>query len=276
MRQSAAELLGLPAALVIELNVQVALDSGVHIPIGFTVSNGYDAGEFHKKGILVKKLGLILALWGGEVKSSAARGLSLCLQLCPRMHRPTHLRTHLRMCLRWFCSLALASVAAFARHAHAFDETTPSAAALSQARSVQDRQDREREAMRPDAMALGLWVTKDDDSEVAMAWVRLSLVGDHLSGRIEKILDPQAKPDERCTLCAGDRHNQSLLGLEIIRSGRWDVQNRSWQQAFILDPENGQEYRLSLKLMDAGRTLQVRADWGIFWRQQTWTRHQTY
>ncbi len=107
------------------------------------------------------------------------------------------------MCLRWFCSLALASVAAFARHAHAFDETTPSAAALSQARSVQDRQDREREAMRPDAMALGLWVTKDDDSEVAMAWVRLSLVGDHLSGRIEKILDPQAKPDERCTCVQG-------------------------------------------------------------------------
>jgi len=124
----------------------------------------------------------------------------------------------------------------------------------------------------PDVALLGTWITHDDATQEPMAKVRLSIEAGHLSGRIEAILDPRAKPGERCELCSDDRHHQSLVGLEIIRTGDWDVHNRRWQKALILDPENGQEYRLSLTLLDGGRSLQVRGHWGVFWRNQVWSR----
>jgi uncharacterized protein (DUF2147 family) len=108
-----------------------------------------------------------------------------------------------------------------------------------------------------------------------MALVRLSVEAGRLHGRIEKILDPLVKPHERCGACPGERHNASLVGLEIIRTGAWDEQRRQWSDAFILDPENGQEYRLGLTLMNGAQSLQVRGFWGIFWRNQVWTRSTT-
>lgn len=48
--QGGSKLLGLPTALVIEIDVQVALDAGDHVPIRLTVANDYDAGEFHGGG----------------------------------------------------------------------------------------------------------------------------------------------------------------------------------------------------------------------------------
>ena len=133
-------------------------------------------------------------------------------------------------------------------------------------------QSKGRDVSAPDVALLGLWITHHDETQEPMAMVRLSIEAGHLSGRIETILDPRAKPGERCELCSDDRHRQTLLGLEIIRTGDWDVQNHRWQKAFILDPENGQEYRLSLTLVHGGRSLQVRGHWGVFWRNQVWTR----
>ena len=133
-------------------------------------------------------------------------------------------------------------------------------------------QSKGRDVSAPDVALLGLWITHHDETQEPMAMVRLSIEAGHLSGRIETILDPRAKPGERCELCSDDRHRQTLLGLEIIRTGEWDVQNQRWQKAFILDPENGHEYRLSLTPMNGGRSLQVRGHWGVFWRNQVWTR----
>ena len=124
----------------------------------------------------------------------------------------------------------------------------------------------------PQTAVLGAWITHDDETQLPMARVRLTLEGSHLSGRIEEILDPHAKPGERCELCLDDRHGQAILGLEIIRTGEWDPQRREWQNARILDPERGQEYRLSLTPLNAGNILQVRGYWGIFWRNQLWNR----
>ena len=119
---------------------------------------------------------------------------------------------------------------------------------------------------------VGLWTTHDDETQSPMALVRLSVEAGRLHGRIEKILDPLVKPHERCGACPGERHNASLVGLEIIRTGVWDDERRQWSDAFILDPENGQEYRLGLTLMNGAQSLHVRGFWGIFWRNQVWTR----
>jgi Uncharacterized protein conserved in bacteria (DUF2147) len=124
----------------------------------------------------------------------------------------------------------------------------------------------------PPSEWMGLWLTHDDDTGEPMAQVRISLKGGHLSGRIDSLLDPRARADERCEKCTDDRRDQPLLGLEIIRTDEWDEPSQRFKNARILDPQNGQEYRLGLTLQDSARTLQVRGYWGVFWRNQRWTR----
>jgi uncharacterized protein (DUF2147 family) len=120
---------------------------------------------------------------------------------------------------------------------------------------------------------LGIWVTHDDDTQEPRAHIKITLENGVLSGRIIKTLDPNASPDERCTLCKDDRKNQPILGLEIIRGGsKKDNKSLIWEGGRILDPENGEEYRFRMRLIDQGRTLQVRGYLGPFWRTQVWTR----
>lgn len=120
---------------------------------------------------------------------------------------------------------------------------------------------------------LGIWVTHDDDTQEPRAHIKITLENGVLSGRIIKTLDPNASPDERCTLCKDDRKNQPILGLEIIRGGsKKDDKSLIWEGGRILDPENGEEYRFRMRLIEQGRTLQVRGYLGPFWRTQVWTR----
>jgi len=226
--------------------------------MGLTVANGYDAGEFHRKDKSQVKLWLLIltvrsrlcgwsvvlvlmSTWGGYARAlDAAQGAS---------------------------PLGDVSAARDTRDAHA---RALGAAPASASRTPSELA--ERGAANP---LVGLWTTHDDETQSPMALVRLSVEAGRLHGRIEKILDPLVKPHERCAACPGERHNASLVGLEIIRTGAWDEQRRQWSDAFILDPENGQEYRLGLTLMNGAQSLQVRGFWGIFWRNQVWTRSPT-
>jgi hypothetical protein len=119
---------------------------------------------------------------------------------------------------------------------------------------------------------LGVWITQDDDTKEPRAHIKITQDNGLLSGRIVKTLDPDALPDERCTRCTGDRKNQAMLGLEIIRGGQKNEKELVWEGGKILDPESGDEYRFKMRLLDQGRTLQVRGYLGPFWRTQIWTR----
>ncbi|MEI7739907.1 MAG: DUF2147 domain-containing protein [Betaproteobacteria bacterium] len=55
-------------------------------------------------------------------------------------------------------------------------------------------------------------------------------------------------------------------------SGQKNDKESIWEAGRILDPEKGEEYRFKIRLIDQGRTLQVRGYLGPFWRTQTWTR----
>jgi hypothetical protein len=46
--QGQAHALGLPAAGVVQINVEVALDAGVDIPKRFTVADGENSGGLHR------------------------------------------------------------------------------------------------------------------------------------------------------------------------------------------------------------------------------------
>jgi uncharacterized protein (DUF2147 family) len=108
----------------------------------------------------------------------------------------------------------------------------------------------------------GLWRNVDDKTGEVKAEIRIVEANGVPSGRIEKVLKKDAKPDEKCDKCEDDRKDKPIVGLEIIRGAK------------ILDPENGREYRLELKPIEDGRKLQVRGFFGPFYRTQTWLRAQ--
>ena len=120
------------------------------------------------------------------------------------------------------------------------------------------------------ATPVGVWKTIDDKTGKERSLVRISDGGGALVGRIEKRLDPAAKPDARCNKCADDRKDRPVDGLEIIRGARAD--GEAWTGGTILDPEDGKVYRLRLKVEEAGRKLEVRGYLGPFYRNQHWIR----
>ena len=120
---------------------------------------------------------------------------------------------------------------------------------------------------------VGLWKTIDDETKKEKSLVRISDGNGVLSGRIEKLLDPTAKPDDVCDKCSDERKGKPILGLTVIRNAKPDGDDKSvWTGGEILDPNNGKTYRLRLKPHDGGKTLEVRGYIGPFFRNQTWIR----
>ena len=119
---------------------------------------------------------------------------------------------------------------------------------------------------------VGLWRSIDDKTGEAKAEIRIVESGGVLTGRIEKRLSKDAKPDEVCKECKDDRAGKPIQGLEIIRGARKAEDRDVWQGGKILDPENGREYTLRLTPIEGGRKLEVRGSFGPFGRTQTWVR----
>lgn len=118
----------------------------------------------------------------------------------------------------------------------------------------------------------GLWRTLDEKTGQPKSEVRISAVGDVLSGRVEKLLRPGADAHAVCSVCTDDRKNQPMVGLEIIRGAHKAEGREEWIGGKILDPENGKTYTLKLTPVDGGNKLEVRGSVGPFGRTQTWVR----
>ena len=118
----------------------------------------------------------------------------------------------------------------------------------------------------------GLWRTIDDDGKTEKSQVRISESGGVFTGVIEKIADP-AKQDAKCDLCKDDRKDKPIIGLQIIRGVKHDLDDKElWGGGEILDPNNGKTYRTRLKPVEGGRKLEMRGYIGFFYRTQTWLR----
>lgn len=123
------------------------------------------------------------------------------------------------------------------------------------------------------ATPVGLWKTIDDETKKEKSLVRIVDNGGVLTGRIEKVLDPTAKPDDVCDKCSDERKGKPIVGLTIIRNAKPDEIDKSlWTGGDITDPNNGKTYRLRLKPTDGGKLLEVRGYVGPFFRNQTWIR----
>ena len=121
---------------------------------------------------------------------------------------------------------------------------------------------------------VGLWRNVDDKTGEARAEVRIVESGGVLSGKIDKRLGKDVKPDNVCDQCSDDRKDQPILGLEIIRGAKKAQGKEVWEGGKILDPENGRNYTLRLTPVEDGKKLEVRGSFGPFGRTQTWVRIQ--
>jgi len=122
------------------------------------------------------------------------------------------------------------------------------------------------------ATPVGLWKTIDDETKQEKSLVRITESGGVYSGKIEKLLDP-AKQDSKCDKCSDERKGQPALGMTILRNLKQNADDKTiFDGGDIVDPNNGKIYRVRLKPVDDGKTLQMRGYIGPFYRTQIWTR----
>jgi uncharacterized protein (DUF2147 family) len=126
--------------------------------------------------------------------------------------------------------------------------------------------------MRAQASPIGLWNTIDDEDHRPTAVVEIRQTGNELTGVVRALLVAATHDDSICRNCTGDRHDQPIVGMEILRHMHRD--GDEWTGGEILDPENGKTYRARMKLSDDGKKLVLRGYIGIslFGRSQTWLR----
>ena len=78
-----------------------------------------------------------------------------------------------------------------------------------------------------------------------------------------------------CSLCRGDRKDQLIVGMEIIRGvSQSNSKDGLWDGGEILDPQKGKTYNVMLTPIDGGAKLEVRGYVGLplLGRTQTWLR----
>ena len=122
---------------------------------------------------------------------------------------------------------------------------------------------------------VGDWITPDPETGKPRSIVRIEAQGEVLIGRVIKGLSGHDRPGSVCSLCVDDRKGQPLLGMDIIRDAR-KSESESELQWFgeILDPSTGKSFKLRLRMVDDGKTLELRAYKGspMFGRTIEWQR----
>jgi uncharacterized protein (DUF2147 family) len=118
----------------------------------------------------------------------------------------------------------------------------------------------------------GLWKTVDDATGKEKSLVRIVESGGVFTGKVEKTLDPTAKPDQKCDECTDSRKGQPIIGMVIIRNVKKGESH--WEGGDILDPNNGKIYRVRLTPSTDNKKLEVRGYVGtpMLGRTQTWQR----
>ena len=103
------------------------------------------------------------------------------------------------------------------------------------------------------ATPVGVWKTIDDATQKEKSLVRIVETDGVLSGKVEKLLDPETKPDALCDKCSDARKDQPILGMTLLRNVRQDATDKGlWDGGDILDPNNGKVYKVRLKPIDGG------------------------
>ena len=122
-----------------------------------------------------------------------------------------------------------------------------------------------------DSSPVGLWKTFGDGNRSARGTVRISENDGTYSGKIESSSKPE-ELTERCDKCPGDRKNEPIIGLNIMRGVKKN--GSEYDGGEILDPETGYVYKCKFTLSADGQKLYLRGYLGfsMFGRTQIWER----
>jgi uncharacterized protein (DUF2147 family) len=120
----------------------------------------------------------------------------------------------------------------------------------------------------------GVWKTIDDKTKTERAQIRITETAGVFSGKIEKLLAPDAKADSVCDKCSDDRKDKPMIGLEVIRGVKKGDSDNTWDGGTILDAAEGKIYKVRLQTAEGGKKLEVRGYVGapLLGRTQTWVR----
>lgn len=124
---------------------------------------------------------------------------------------------------------------------------------------------------------VGTWQTVDDTTNKPRSIVVINLDSQgQLVGKISKIYyRPGEGPNDICSNCSDDRHNQKIVGLTILTGMQQSPKDPSyWTSGKILDPETGKMYKCHITVSADNKTLKVRGYIGfsLIGRTQTWNR----
>jgi len=121
---------------------------------------------------------------------------------------------------------------------------------------------------------IGTWISIDDKTGKKKSKVELYKKDDILYGKIIYLYPREGREENpKCKKCSGDRKDQPLVGLQIIRGLKWD--GGEWEDGTIVDPETGKVYDCTIWVdKDKPNELNVRGYIGPFFRTQTWIKEQ--
>ena len=119
--------------------------------------------------------------------------------------------------------------------------------------------------------AIGVWKTIDDKTNQPASLIKIDEVNGVLQGTIIKTFPaPGETPLVNCNLCKDDRKDKPLIGMKIMSDLKKDGLG-SWSDGKILDPKNGETYKVKLVTED-GKKMDVRGYIGVplLGRTQVW------
>jgi uncharacterized protein (DUF2147 family) len=121
---------------------------------------------------------------------------------------------------------------------------------------------------------VGTWKTIDDKTKTERAIIRISESGGVFSGKLEKLLAADAKPDAVCDKCSDDRKDKPIVGMEIVRGVKKADSDNTWDGGTILDAGEGKIYKVRLQMAEGGKKMEVRGYVGapLLGRTQVWMR----
>jgi uncharacterized protein (DUF2147 family) len=119
---------------------------------------------------------------------------------------------------------------------------------------------------------VGKWKTIDDKTHEVKSIVEISENGGLLEGKVLQVLKSEHGPHPVCAECDGERKNKPIEGMTIMWGLKKD--GDEWSGGQILDPAKGKIYKVTLKLEDGGRKLDVHGYIGfsLIGRSQEWVR----
>lgn len=128
----------------------------------------------------------------------------------------------------------------------------------------------ESEKQRRDIV--GSWLDINDVGRVS-ARIEIYEKDGKIFGKSAEIVDLENKL-RVCTKCDDDRKGQISLGMEIIRDLKKVEDDWDWKGGNILDPSNGNVYRMRAWTSKDGAKLNMRGYLGPFYQTRVWFRTQ--